>query len=87
MAQAIALAQGATRDAKTGSTRVVRQNSDGSTLEFPIDYTAVSAGKQAPLQLQAQDIIYIPVSKAKAIFSNSASILSSTASATIYVLK
>lgn len=87
VAQAIALAQGATRDAKTGSTRVVRQNTDGSTLEFPVDYTAVSDGKQAPLQLQAQDIIYIPVSKAKAIFSNSASILSSTASATIYVLK
>jgi polysaccharide export outer membrane protein len=87
VAQALSLAQGTALQARVGAIRVIRKTSDGSYEEYPIDYRAVSEGRQKPLALEAQDIVYVPVSKIKAVFTNGASVVGQTASATIYAVR
>ena len=45
------------------------------------------AGKDAPLELEAQDIVYVPVSKVKTVFTAGATIVGETSSAAIYAVK
>jgi polysaccharide export outer membrane protein len=87
VAQAISMAGGTSRDAKTGGARVVRQNPDGSTLDIAIDYSAISKGKQIPVGLQARDIVYVPVSHVKSAMQSTISLVAATASASIYTLR
>jgi len=63
--------------ANTAGCRVIRRNPDGTILDFPLSYNAIAKGTQAPLMLEAQDIVYVPMSKVKATFSTASSILSS----------
>jgi len=83
VAEALALSGGTTLMAKTGGLRVIRRNPDGTVLDFPISYDAIAKGTQTPLALQAQDIVYVPTSKIKAILSNTQSIIGQAASAAI----
>jgi len=83
VAQALALSGGTVLQANTGGLRVIRRNPDGTILDFPLSYNAIAKGTQAPLMLEAQDIVYVPMSKVKATFSTASSILSSAASAAI----
>jgi hypothetical protein len=69
--------------ANTGGLRVIRRNPDGTVLDFPLSYNAIAKGTQTPLLLQAQDIVYVPMSKVKATFSSTTGILSAAASAAI----
>lgn len=82
--QALSLAMGTTINAKVDSIRVVRKDSEGKLTEIPISYSKISQGKVQPLTLQAQDLVYVPVSKIKTVFSQGLGIMSSTASALIY---
>jgi protein involved in polysaccharide export with SLBB domain len=68
--QAIALAYGTTMAASTGSMRLIRKKDDGMVQEIPIDYHAIVKGKIPPPHLQAEDVIYVPVSKAKVILAS-----------------
>lgn len=86
-AQALSLASGTILQAAVQSIRVIRRNADGSYVEFPINYKAISEGKQIPLRLQAQDIVYVPVSKIKSILTTGSSIIDEAAFATVYSLK
>jgi len=83
VAEALALSGGTNLQANTGGLRVVRRNSDGTVLDFPISYEAISKGTQTPLALQPQDIVYVPTSKIKAIFSTTQTIIAQAASAAI----
>jgi polysaccharide export outer membrane protein len=87
VAQALSLALGTTRDAQVGAIRVVRRKADGTTVDVPVNYKAISNGKQVPAPLLAQDIVYVPVSKLKTLFSSSAGIVGSTASTAIILAK
>lgn len=64
--QALALAYGTTMPAAVSSMRLIRKKDDGKVEEIPIPYRAMVKGKVAPLQLQAEDVIYVPISKVKA---------------------
>jgi polysaccharide export outer membrane protein len=83
VAEALALSGGTLLQANTGGLRVIRRNPDGTVLDFPLSYEAISKGKQTPLQLQAQDIVYVPMSKAKAALSSSLGIIQAAASSAI----
>ena len=69
--------------ARTGGLRVIRRNPDGTVLDFPLSYDAIANGSQTPLQLQPEDIVYVPMSKIKATFSTATTIISAAASAAI----
>lgn len=87
VAQAVSLAQGTLMQAKIGSIRVVRREADGTLIEIPVKYKKVMDGKYPPLELQAQDIVYVPVSKVKSIFTAGANIVGETSSAAIYTVR
>ena len=68
--QALALAYGTTMPAAVGSMRLIRKKDDGQVEEFTIPYRDIVKGKVAPLRLQAEDVIYVPISKAKVILGS-----------------
>lgn len=87
VAQAVSLAQGTLLQAKIGAMRVVRREPDGTLKEIPVSYRKIMNGKEEPLELQPQDIVYVPVSKVKSIFTGGATIVGETSSAAIYAVK
>lgn len=87
VAQALSLAQGLTLQAGVRSIRVIRRNADGSFVEYPINYKAISEGKEIPLRLQAKDIVYVPLSKLKTVLTNGAALMTQAASLTVYTVK
>ena len=84
VSQALSMALGTAMNAQVDSIRVVRKDSQGKLTEIHIPYSAISKGKAQPLVLQAQDLVYVPVSKIKTVFTQGLGIMSSTASALIY---
>ncbi len=86
VAQAISLAQGLAMQAKTSGLRVVKHGEDGQVTEIPVSYKKMTEGKEAPLQLSAEDIVYCPVSKTKAILTSGASFAGQVTAATIYAV-
>ena len=87
VAQAVSLAQGTLMQAKIGSIRVVRRSPDGTQTEIPVDYKAIMDGKHVPLVLEAQDIVYVPVSKIKSVFTSGANIVGEAGAASIVAVK
>lgn len=70
LTQAIALAYGTTMPAAIGSMRLIRKKDDGRVEEIPVAYRDMVKGKIPPLHLQAQDVVYVPVSKAKVVLGS-----------------
>jgi polysaccharide biosynthesis/export protein len=68
--QAIALAYGTTMPAAIGSMRVIRKTDDGGVKDMPIAYRDMVKGKAPPLWLEAEDVVYVPVSKTKLVLSS-----------------
>lgn len=83
VAQALSLAQGTTLQAQVGSLRVVRQDADGQVQTIPLSYKGIMHGKVKPLVLQAQDIVYVDVSKLKTFFTSTTNVLGQAGSAAI----
>jgi len=83
VAEALAMSGGTILQANTGGLRVIRRKPDGTVLDFPLSYDGIAKGSQTPLVLEAQDIVYVPMSKVKATFSTATGIISSAASAAI----
>jgi polysaccharide export outer membrane protein len=86
VAQALSMAEGTTLQAKVSGLRVVRRNPDGTLKDIPLSYKKITEGKEKPLALQAQDVVYVPVSHLKSIFAASSTIVGETASASIYTI-
>lgn len=84
VAQALSLALGTSLQAKIGSVRVVRHSPDGKLTAIPISYKGIMDGKVKPMQLQAEDIVYVPVSKIKTVFTTGATMIGEAGAATIY---
>jgi polysaccharide biosynthesis/export protein len=87
VAQALALSGGTVLTAKTTGLRVIRRNPDGTVLDFSLSYDGIVKGSQTPLELQAQDIVYVPMSLIKSVFTDATSIISSATSAAIYTVR
>lgn len=85
VAQALSLALGTSMQAKIKSLRVIRHGPGGQLQDIPVSYRGMMEGKQKPLQLQAEDIVYVPVSKLKATFISGAGIVGETSAAAIFV--
>jgi polysaccharide export outer membrane protein len=85
--QAVALASGTTMQASVGSMRVVRRDSNGSIEEFALNYKRMVSGDAPMFVLRPQDVVYVPISKTKAILTGgAASVLGAATSAAIYVV-
>jgi polysaccharide biosynthesis/export protein len=67
---ALALAYGTTMPAAVGSMRLIRKKDDGQVEDIHIPYRDMVKGNVAPLHLQAEDVIYVPVSKVKAVLGS-----------------
>src|SRR5580692_8202241 len=87
VAQAISLAQGLVLQAKVGALRVVQRDASGKPIEIPVSYNKIMDGKEKPIQLAAGDIVYVPISKTKAILGATTTLIGQTASASIYTAK
>ena len=79
--QAIALAYGTTMAASVGSMRLIRKKADGTVQEIPIKYHQMVKGEIPPMFLQAEDVIYVPISRVKTVLS--AGLLNSAVSAAV----
>lgn len=84
--QALAMAAGANRTAKEGAARLIRKV-NGSYQEQPISLKDIERGKQPDMQLEGDDVLYVPFSMAKNIIVGASGIMSSTSSAAIYAAK
>jgi len=84
--QAISLANGTALAAKTGTIYLLRRNGDGAEVDIALPYKKMIRGQTAEVQLQAKDVLYVPTSELKSIFSNGSAIMASAASASIYAV-
>jgi len=82
--QAISLANGTMIPASLGTIYLLRRNSDGSAVKMELSLRKMQRGKSADMQLQAADVLYIPMSKVKSALINSQGILAAATSASIY---
>lgn len=85
--QALSLALGTAREASPGNIRIVRKNADGTLANIPVPFNKLNRAETSPINLQPEDIVYVPASALKSIFINSASIIGAAAAATIYTLR
>jgi polysaccharide biosynthesis/export protein len=83
LTQALSLAYGTTLNAAVSSMRLIRKLPDGQVQETNIPYRDIEKGKIPPPRLQAEDLIYVPISKSKTILTSG--IFASTSQAAIYV--
>ncbi len=81
--QMLALAGGTPPTAMPSAARLIRRNGDGYT-ETKIQLSDMQKGKIADIQLQADDIIYVPFSYLKNMAVNATGIVASVGSAAIY---
>ncbi len=82
--QALALAFGTMPEAKVEDTVVIRKQPDGSVLVFAVNYKKVNQGRQVPVQLKPQDVVYVPASHWKYTVERGLGILSGVGSAAVY---
>ena len=83
--QVIAMAGSANKTSKQSHVRLIRTTDHGQ-VEMPVRLDQMEKGKQPPLMLQANDIVYVPFSWMKNVAMSSASIAASTAGAAVYVV-
>ena len=82
--QLIAMAGSANKTSVQSRVRLIR-TTDRGQVELPVRLDQMEKGKQQPLMLQANDIVYVPFSWMKNVAMSSANIAASTAGAAIYV--
>lgn len=81
--QAVSLAGGVTLQAAAKWAVIVRRQGDGY-VQFKVPLSAMEKGGAAPVELQANDAMYVPVSTWKAVLISSSNVLSAATSAAIY---
>jgi polysaccharide export outer membrane protein len=81
--QAISLAGGTTLQASAKWAVVVRRQGNGF-VQFKVPLAKIEIGDAAPVELQVNDALYVPVSTWKAVLVNGSNVLSAATSAAIY---
>jgi polysaccharide biosynthesis/export protein len=82
--QALTMAGGTPPSAVPSHARLIRKQADGSHVEIPLQLSAMQKGKRPDMELQADDILYVPFSYARNMAVGAGSLVSSTSSAAIY---
>ena len=82
--QALTLAGGTPPNAVPSHARLIRKQPDGSRKEIPLQLSAMAKGKQPDIDLQADDIVYVPFSYARNMAVGAGSLIGSTSAAAIY---
>ncbi len=82
--QAVSLAGGTTHTAVPSDARLVRKNADGTYQEIPLPLSDMQKGRKPDMQLQADDIIYVPFSYLRNAALGITSLLAAASSAAIY---
>jgi polysaccharide biosynthesis/export protein len=77
--QAIALAQGVKPTAQLTHARLIRRGTNGAPVEVPINLRDILAAKAPDVQLQADDIVFVPSSMAKGAMRRSMEAIIQTA--------
>jgi polysaccharide biosynthesis/export protein len=81
--QALALAQGATTTSALSNGKLIRKTTDGPH-ETQVNLKKILAGKAEDLKLEADDILFIPRSTAKATMQGMSAALQTAAGAAVY---
>jgi polysaccharide export outer membrane protein len=84
--QAIGMAGGLQMNAAAPSSRIVRKDANNANgyVNIPLPLRAIQNGKKPDVELQADDVIYVPFSYARNFAIQGASIMASATSAIIY---
>lgn len=82
--QALTMAGGTPPNAVPSHARLIRKQADGSRVEIPLQLSAMQKGKKPDMQLQADDIVYVPFSYTRNIAVGAGSLVGATSSAAIY---
>lgn len=84
--QAVAMASGANKTAKEDATRLIRKV-NGNYQESVLPLRAIEQGKKPDMQLESDDVLYVPFSMARNVVLGASGIVSSTSSAAIYAAR
>ena len=84
--QALAMAAGANKTAKEDATRLIRKV-NGNYQDRIVPLKDIEQGKQPDMQLEADDVLYVPFSMAKHMVLATSGIVSSTSAAAIYATR
>lgn len=84
--QAVGMAGGVLPNASAPHARIVRKDPSAQNgyVDIPLPLRAIQNGKKPDVQLQADDVIYVPFSYPRAWIIGSSQIMASAASALIY---
>lgn len=84
--QAVALAGGTPPSAVPSHAKLIRRTPQGGYQEIAVNFSAMQKGKKPDMQLQPDDIVYMPFSYLRNIATTSSGIVASAASAAIYTI-
>lgn len=84
--QALALASGVMKTASEQNTRLLHR-ANGSVTERKLPLKEMEQGKRPDIQLQADDVIYVPFSMVKNVALGATSIVASASSAAVYAVR
>ena len=82
--QAIASAYGTTILAANSKIYIMHQNADSSVTYVGVNYKKMTRGQAPDVPLHAADVLFVPTSKLKVLYSNTQQLLNAAALATIY---
>jgi polysaccharide export outer membrane protein len=81
--QALTLAGSANKTASLSKAKIVRTTATGP-VEVPIELAAIEKGKKPDIEMQPNDVLYVPGSWLKGVAVSSSQIISSATTAMIY---
>jgi len=84
LTKAVASAGGLLNTAKANRTAILRQNSDGTTRQIPVDITKLLKGQVPDMPLVKDDIVFIPGSTTKTVSHGVVSSMGSIVGMIIY---
>jgi polysaccharide export outer membrane protein len=84
--EAVTLAGGTHPSAVPAHAKLIRRQPDGSYKEIAMNFSQIQKGKSPDVQLQPDDVIFIPFSYLRNVGANVSGILAATTSASIYLI-
>ena len=82
--QAISLADGTSTLASSKIIYLLRRNPNGSVVYVALPFDKMAHGKSSNVELHATDVLYVPTSAIKLLYSDLQMVLNSAAAASIY---
>jgi polysaccharide biosynthesis/export protein len=83
--QAISLAYGTGVLASIKTIYLLHKNPNGSVVYVGLPYKKITTGKSANVQLHAEDVLFVPTSTFKLVYSNLQTVIDSAATSSIYL--